>query len=120
MNQATPASKPGTIAFDDFLKVDIRVGTIVSVRINPKALKPAYVLEIDFGDLGRRRSSAQITQNYDEDALMNRQVLAVVNFPTKLIAGVNSEVLVLAAVCPRRGTVLLAPDSEITNGAKIL
>ena len=108
------------INIEDFLKVDIRVGTILSAKINQKARKPAYILEIDFGDeIGTKITSAQITQNYSINELIGRQVCAVVNLPIKRIAGVKSEVLVLAVVCKDNGTVLLQPDREVTNGEKI-
>ena len=109
------------IEFDDFLKVDMRVGEIVSARPNEKALKPAYVLEIDFGaELGFKQSSAQICANYTIDELIGRQVIAVVNFPPKRVAGIRSEVLVLAAVCAEQGTVLLQPERGVVKGQRIL
>src|SRR5205807_5274909 len=92
MNQ----TQEDTISFDDFLKVDVRVGRIVDVRPFPAARKPAYQLEVDFGPaIGRRRSSAQLTQHYQAEELIGRQVLAVVNFPPRQIATFFSEVLVL-------------------------
>jgi len=110
----------GQIDIEDFLKVDIRVGTILNAKINQKARKPAYILEIDFGDeIGTKITSAQITQNYSINELIGRQVCAVVNLPIKRIAGVKSEVLVLAVVCKDNGTVLLQPDRKVTNGEKI-
>ncbi len=109
-----------TIDFDHFLKVGLVVGTIVSAQENPKARKPAYVLQIDFGTLGIKSSSAQITENYSAHELIGRQVVAVVNFPSKRVAGIKSEVLVLAAVCEEKGTVLLSPTIEVSNGTRIL
>ena len=106
--------------FDTFLKVDIRVGTIIEVQENIKARKPAYILKIDFGELGIKTSSAQIVENYPKENLLNQQVVAVVNFPPKLVAGVKSEVLVLAAVCDTNGTVLLQPNLSVGNGTRIL
>ena len=106
------------IAFSDFLTVDMRVGQIVEVTENPKAKKPAYVLNIDFGELGHKTSSAQITQNYSKQELLGKQIVAVVN-PPKLVAGVKSEVLVLAAVCKVRGTVLVEPNLSVENGTRI-
>ena len=88
----------GQIEFGDFLKVDIRVGTVVECWLNEKARKPAYVLRVDFGEMGMRTSSAQVTEHYDAEELVGTQVMAVVNFPPKRIAGIKSEVLVLAAV----------------------
>jgi tRNA-binding protein len=87
------------IDFSDFLKVDIRSGTIIDVQINTKAIKPAYILTIDFGSFGTKTSSAQITQNYTPEELIDTQVLAVMNFEPKKVAGIKSEVLVLATVC---------------------
>lgn len=107
------------IAFSDFLKVDIRVGTILEVLENPKSRQPAYVLTIDFGELGQKNSSAQITQNYSKEELLGKQIIAVVNFPPKRVAGVKSEVLVLAAVCKTQGTVLLQPSILVENGTRI-
>lgn len=109
----------GTITFDDFLRIDIRTGTIVSAELNPKARVPAYRLEIDFGEMGTRTSSAQITRNYSAEELVGRQVVAVMNFPSKRIAGVKSEVLVLGAVSEVHDVVLLHPDTKIENGARI-
>jgi tRNA-binding protein len=109
------------ISFDDFLKVDIRVGTVVSVKINQKAKKPAYILKVDFGeDIGIKTSSAQITENYTIEDMQNKQVIAVVNFPEKRIAGIKSEVLVLAIVCHENGTVLLEPSKRVKNGTRML
>lgn len=107
------------LTFPDFLKVDIRVGTIIEVVDNTKARQPAYVLTIDFGELGHKTSSAQITQNYSKEELIGKQIVAVVNFPPKRVAGVKSEVLILAAVCPTRGTVLLQPNMLVNNGTRI-
>ena len=93
------------ISFDDFLKVQIVTGTIVDARVNEKARVPAFVIEIDFGPLGRRTSSAQLTANYTPDTLRGKQIVAVANFPSKRIAGVKSEVLILRGGVgdPRRG-----------------
>jgi tRNA-binding protein len=108
------------IGFDHFLAVDIKVGCITAAALNEKARKPAYVLDIDFGPLGSRRSSAQITENYAPEDLVGRQIMAVMNVPKKRIAGIKSEVLVLAAVCPEKGTVLMAPDQRVGLGVRIL
>ena len=108
------------IDFAGFLKVKMAVGTIISAELNPKARKPAYKLTIDFGDLGLKTSSAQITENYTPDDLQNKQIVAVMNFRPKRIAGVKSEVLVLAAVCEKKGTVLLNPSMLVENGTRIL
>ena len=107
------------ISFDDFLKVQIVTGTIVDARVNEKARVPAFVIEIDFGPHGRRTSSAQLTANYTPDMLEGKQIVAVVNFPSKRIAGVKSEVLILGAVSETRGVVLLEPTFPVENGARI-
>ena len=109
----------GEISFDDFLKVRIVTGTIVEAELNPKARVPAFVLEIDFGALGRRRSSAQLTRNYTAESLVGKQIVAVANFPPKRIAGVKSEVLILGAVSETSGVVLLEPTFPVENGAPI-
>jgi tRNA-binding protein len=109
-----------TIQFADFLKVEIRVGTIISAELNAKAIKPAYILKIDFGDLGVKTSSAQITQNYTSKDLIGMQIVAVMNFEPKKVAGVKSEVLVLASVSDENGTILLKPSLRAPNGSLIL
>jgi tRNA-binding protein len=111
---------PQEITFSDFLKVDIRVGKILEATDNLKAKQPAYVLKIDFGELGLKTSSAQITQNYSKEELIGKQIIAVVNFSPKKVAGIKSEVLVLAAVCKIRGTVLLEPNADVENGIRVL
>lgn len=108
-----------TLSFDDFLKVDMRVGTVIAVENNPTARKPAYVLTIDFGELGIKTSSAQITHHYTADELIGSQVIGVVNFPAKRIAGVKSEVLVLGAPDSSNEVVLLRPSAFVQNGARI-
>src|SRR5215470_2635022 len=103
-----------TISFDEFLKVDVRVGRIVEAREFPGARKPAYQLEIDFGqEIGRRRSSAQLTQRYTLDELVGKQVLAVINFPPRQIANFFSEVLVLGVPDPDGNVVLIRPDADV-------
>lgn len=113
------AADAGTIDFDDFLRVDIRTGTISDVKLNPKARVPAYVITIDFGELGMRTSSAQLTRNYSESDLIGKQIVAVMNFEPKRIAGVKSEVLILGAVCDSNGVVLLEPTFPVENGMPI-
>lgn len=107
------------IQFADFLKVDIRVGTILSVQDYPEAKKPAYKLEIDFGQLGKKRSSAQITQHYRKKDLIGKQVIAVVNFPPKQIGKFLSEVLVLGLPDAIGHVVLLNPTGPVPNGARV-
>lgn len=107
------------ISFEDFQKVDIRVGTIVDVADFPKARVPAYQLKIDFGDLGIKKSSAQITTLYDKKVLLDKKVLAVVNFKAKQIANFKSECLVLG-VQNGKDVVLLHPASPVSNGIQVL
>lgn len=106
------------ITWQDFEKVDMRVGTILKAGINEKAKKPSYKLEIDFGDLGIKTSSAQITKLYKPEDLIGKQIIGVVNFPEKNIAGVNSQVLVLGVVQGDE-VILLAADKKAINGARI-
>jgi tRNA-binding protein len=110
----------GEIAFDDLMKVDIRVGRVVRAEPFPEARKPALKLWIDFGpELGERRSSAQITEHYDPDRLVGRQVLAVVNFPPRQIGPFRSEVLTLGLADAAGAVVLVAPDREVPLGARL-
>ena len=105
--------------FDDFLKLDIRVGTIIEASNFENAKRPAYKLKIDFGDdLGIKKSSAQITDKYNLDELIGKKVLAVVNFPPRQIANYMSEVLVLGTYS-EGGVVLITPDKETKNGDKL-
>ena len=105
--------------FDDFMKLDIRVGTIVSAKNFEKARKPAYQLEVDMGEeLGIKRSSAQITDHYRPEELIGKQVLAVVNFPPRQIANFFSEILVLGTYS-EGGVVLIKPDKPVKNGDKL-
>lgn len=103
------------ITFEDFTKVDIRVGTILEVKDFPEARNPAYQLSIDFGDLGIKKSSAQITTLYKKEELLNRQILAVVNFSKKQIGKFMSECLVLGAV-DGKDVILLNPENQVKNG----
>lgn len=108
------------IEWQDFEKVEIRVGTILNAEAFPEARKPAYKLEIDFGkETGVKRTSAQITRRYTLEELSGRQVIAVVNFPVKRIAGFKSECLVLGVVGEEQDVVLLAPGQKVENGLRI-
>lgn len=105
--------------FDDFAALDIRVGEIVESGDLAKARKPAYTLKVYFGEeIGTRQTSAQITRFYDKEELIGKRVLAVVNFPSKLIAGFRSEILVLG-VYHEDGVVLITPDKEVALGEKL-
>ena len=108
-----------TIQWEDFEKIDIRVGTILEVQGFPKARRPSYQLTIDFGELGLKRSSAQVTDLYDLQQLVGRQVIAVVNFPPKQIANFFSECLVLGVYTDKKEVVLLQPERTVDNGWKI-
>jgi tRNA-binding protein len=108
-----------TIAWDDFKKIDIRAGTITEVTDFPKAKKPSYQLTIDFGELGIKKSSAQITDLYNKEDLTGRQVIAIVNFPPKQIANFFSECLVLGVYTDKKEVVLLQPQQTVKNGWKI-
>ncbi|MBQ9708136.1 MAG: tRNA-binding protein [Lachnospiraceae bacterium] len=105
--------------FDDFMKLDIRVGTITEAKVFEKARKPAYQLKVDFGaGIGEKKSSAQITEHYKPEELIGKQVLAVVNFPPRQIADFMSQVLVLGTYS-EGGVVLIAPDKAVQNGDKL-
>ena len=108
------------ITYDDFEKVDIRVGKIIKVEDFPRARKPAYKLWIDFGNFGIKKSSAQITKLYRKDDLVGRLIIAVMNFPPRQIADFISEVLVLGVVLDNDEVVLVQPDSDVPLGKKIL
>ncbi|WP_096273561.1 chaperone CsaA [Paucisalibacillus globulus] len=104
---------------DDFMKLDLRIGTVVKAEDFKEARKPAIKLEIDFGELGVKQSSAQITKRYNPEKVIGRQVVAVVNFPPRRIAGYKSEVLVLGGMPGEDDVVLLSPDEIVENGTKI-
>jgi len=108
----------GEISFEEFHKVDIRVGRIIKIEDFPKAKKPAYKLTIDFGKFGVKNSSAQITQKYSKERLLNRLVLAVTNFAPKQVADFMSEVLVLGVIT-KEGVVLLNLDEAVELGSKV-
>lgn len=107
------------ISWQDFEKIDIRTGTILSVNLFPEAIKPAYQLSIDFGELGIKKSSAQITAHYKPEDLIGKQIIAVVNFPPKQIANFFSECLVLGVYDQHHQVILLEPNLPVMNGAKI-
>ena len=108
------------ITYNDFDKVDIRIGTVISVKKNEKARKPSLVVEVDFGsEIGIKQSSAQITHYYNEENLMNKQVIGVCNFAEKNIAGVISQVLILGAIDQEGKVVLLHPSQKTEDGLPI-
>jgi tRNA-binding protein len=113
-------SSDGRISIEDFIKVDIRIGTIVEAEGFPEARKPAYKLKIDFGTIiGIKKCSAQITEHYQLDSLVGRQVLAVVNFPPRQIGPVRSEVLTLGFADENGAVVLAGIDKNIPNGGRL-
>ena len=107
------------ISWQDFEKIDIRCGTVIEVNEFPNARKPSYQLTIDFGESGIKKSSAQVTHHYSKEALKDKQVVAVVNFPVKQIANFFSECLVLGVYDENNNVVLLQPDKQVSNGMKI-
>ena len=108
------------ITYDDFDKIDIRVGTVISVKKNEKARKPSLVIEVDFGkEIGIKLSSAQITHYYNEENLKGKQVVGICNFPEKNIAGIVSQVLILGSIDKEGKVILLHPSQESKNGLPI-
>lgn len=105
--------------FEDFEKLEMRVGKIIDVKDFPEAKKPAYKLRIDFGELGIKNSSAQITKLYSKKDLLGKQIIAVTNFPPKKIAGFVSDVLVLGVITKDNEVILLKPEREVELGNKI-
>ena len=110
---------PTPIEWTDFEKIDIRVGTILEINDFPKAKRPAWQLTVDFGELGIKKSSAQITDLYEQQQLIGRQVIAVVNFPPKQIANFFSECLVLGVYTDKKEVVLIQPDRRVENGWRL-
>ena len=105
------------ISYSDFTKVEIRVGTIISVELNNKLQKPSFILKIDFGDeIGVKKSSAQLTKNYKTKQLLHKQIAAVINFPKKQIGDLISEVLVLGFPDNNNEPILFSPDKRLVNG----
>ncbi|MBC7511562.1 MAG: tRNA-binding protein [Ferruginibacter sp.] len=107
------------ITWDDFEKIDMRLGTIIAAADFPNARKPSFKLTIDFGELGIKQSSAQITHLYNKQELIGKQIIAVVNFPPKQIANFFSECLVLGVYNQQKEVVLLQPSQPATNGCRI-
>ena len=105
------------ISYSDFTKIEIRIGTIILAELNNKLRKPSYVLKIDFGDeIGVKKSSAQLTKNYDKEQLLYKQIAAVINFPKKQIGDLTSEVLVLGFPDNNDEPILISPDKKLVNG----
>ena len=110
----------GEITLDDFLEVDVRVGTILTAEAFPEARTPAYKIWVDFGaEIGRRKASAQLTDHYTPDKLVGRQVAAVVNFPPRQIGKFMSEILILGFPDGAGGVVLIAPDRTVPDGGRL-
>ena len=108
------------ISYSDFTKIEIRLGTIISAELNAKLRKPSFVLKIDFGhEIGIKKSSAQLTKNYNIDQLLNKQIAAVINFPKKQIGDLISEVLVLGFPDENNEPILISPDKKLLNGGQL-
>ena len=108
------------ISYSDFTKIEIRLGTIISAELNNKLQNPSYVLKIDFGDeIGVKKSSAQLTKNYNIDQLLDKQIAAVLNFPKKQIGNLISEVLVLGFPDDNNEPILISPDKKLVNGGQL-
>ncbi|QXP74069.1 tRNA-binding protein [Tenacibaculum sp. AHE15PA] len=111
--------KDNTLTWDDFTKVEMRVGTILSAEVFKEVKNPAYKMQIDFGEFGIKKTSAQITKLYAPEELIGNQIVAVINFPKKQIANIMSECLVLGAVGEQHEITLISPDRKIKNGTRI-
>ena len=108
------------ISYSDFTKIEIRLGTIISVELNNKLQNPSYVLKIDFGnEIGVKKSSAQLTKNYNIEELLDKQIAAVLNFPKKQIGNLISEVLVLGFPDDNNEPILISPDKKLVNGGQL-
>ena len=108
------------ISYSDFTKIEIRLGTIISAKLNNKLKNPSYVLKIDFGDeIGVKKSSAQLTKNYNIEQLLDKQIAAVLNFPKKQIGNLISEVLVLGFPDDNNEPILISPDKKLVNGGQL-
>ena len=108
------------ITYSDFLKIEIRLGTVISAELNSKLQKPSFVLKIDFGDeIGIKKSSAQLTKNYRIEQLLHKQIAAVINFPKKQIGDLTSEVLVLGFPDNNNEPILISPDKKLVNGGQL-
>ena len=108
------------ITYSDFLKIEIRLGTIISAELNSKLQKPSFVLKIDFGnEIGIKKSSAQLTKNYKIEQLLYKQIAAVINFPKKQIGDLTSEVLVLGFPDNNNEPILISPDKKLVNGGRL-
>lgn len=111
--------KNQTINFKDFSKIDMRIGTIKTAKVFKEAIKPAYVMSIDFGEFGMKKTSAQITDAYQPEDLIGKQVVAVLNFPPKQISNIMSECLLLGAVEDENKVIIIQPEQAVKNGTKI-
>ena len=108
------------ISYSDFTKIEIRLGTIISAELNNKLRKPSFILQIDFGDeVGVKKSSAQLTKNYNIEQLLHKQIAAVINFPKKQIGDLISEVLVLGFPDENNEPILIRPDQKLVNGSQL-